>query len=136
MINRLFLCVPLFVYYPLMAQQADTGYRSRLRSYPLLQNQFILEDTINNKPSIAVYNIVDKFTLYNRKDSIMIDSRVIANSLTRKVLEGDWPLFNSIRVRYFDKYDIQAGYEWTYNLMYPRIISYELYNRKKMMEKN
>jgi hypothetical protein len=119
-----------------MAQLTDTGYRSRLRAYPLLPHQFILEDTVNNKLSIAVYNAVDKAILYNRKDSIMIDSRVIANDLTRKVLAQDWQLFNAIRIRYFDRYDMQAGYEWSYNLAYPRIIGYELYNIKKMMGEN
>lgn len=127
------LCILLLLFpYCLHAQSTLSDYKTRLRSYPLLPNQFFIEDTIQGKHNLAIYNSVDSFTLFKKKDSLLVDSRLIADDIIKRVLVLDWPLFKSIRVRYFDKYDIDTGFEWKYDLQFPTLIRYELYNAKKM----
>ncbi len=129
-----YICMPLLLLlsYCLPAQPTLSDYKARLRSYPLLPNQFFIEDTIQGKHNLAIYNSIDSFILFKKKDSLLIDSRVLANDIIKRVLVLDWPLFKSIRVRYFDKYDIDTGVEWKYDLQFPVLIRYELYNAKKM----
>ncbi|SRR5258708_15688733 len=128
-----YLCILLLLFpYWLPAQSMGSDYKIRLRSYPLLSHQFFIEDSLQGKHNLAIYNSIDSFILFKKKDSLLIDSRVLANDIIKRVLILDWPLFKSIRVRYFDKYDIDTGVEWKYDLQFPVLIRYELYNARKM----